>query len=263
MKNEKVLIVKDHENEDVMIRERISPLINDRVIVQELQPGEYVTHGIDQFKVDDHVLVFDDLPNPLMLRICAEQPPREFYDWIDGTMQGWEQISGSNQSGVIVKNSSVFGKYCLDAYHYAGYPVAVAEEESDWCYGTWTMRFFITTHFYHGQVITARFYFIMKGSDYYYVEIDTVKDRSYSTMALYKNDILLDRVPYDNEEDKVHTMKITRDWNGYMTVSVDGVEYIDVIDNSITSSQKMRIWFDVNSFGKDWAIDYIQFDELV
>lgn len=261
MMNEKVLIVKDHENEDIVIRERISPSIGDRVIVQELQPGEYITHGIDQFKVDDHVLVFDDLPDPLMIKIGSDKPPIIRFDWLDGTMQGWINTVGDGvNSWVKLVYSNVFGKTTMVAYNYAvSAPLPEAEVDSDWCYGTWTMRFFFSREYIYSYKVIARYYFIMQGSKHYFVEFDS---QNY-TISLYKNGTLLDSEYFDTEKEKVHVLKIYRDWNGYFTVSVDDVDYLYAKDNSITTSQKQKIVIDSNSFGAYWVFDYIEFDELV
>lgn len=257
--NERVLVFQDNQDNPIAIRNRITPQVGDRVVVHETDEGKLITHGKDRFQLGDRVLVFDGDDNPVMIRIGAEQPIPTIYDWLDETMQGWEETGSSDHSWVNLDYSSVLDRITMTAYHYADYPSAIAEVESDWCYGTWTMRFYITTRWYYGQIVIARYYFIMNGLDYYYVEINT----SANTIALYNNTTLLDVADYDNQGDMVHTLEIVRDWNGYFNISVDGVEYLNALDNSITSSEKQQILFDSNSFGKYWFFDYIQFDELV
>lgn len=259
--NDRVLVFTDSNGERVAIRQRIKPEVGDRVIVHELEDGSFVTHGVDKFKVGDRVLVFDDPVNPVMLRIGAEKPIPILYDWLDETMQGWVNTVGDGvNSWVKLVYSNVFGKTTMVAYNYAvSAPLPEAEVDSDWCYGTWTMRFFFSREYIYSYKIIARYYFIMQGSKHYFVEFDS---QNY-TISLYKNGTLLDSEYFDTENEKVHVLKIYRDWNGYFTVSVDDVDYLYAKDNSITTSQKQKIVIDSNSFGAYWVFDYIQFDELV
>lgn len=264
--NEKVLVFTDPQDEPVAIRNRITPQVGDTVVIHELEDGTYITHGKDRFKLGDSVLVFDDPEDSLMVRIGAEQPLPDLYDWIDGTMQGWDQVTGNDAS---VMYSTNFEKYCLVISDYADIYEQYVEVESDWFYGTFEMHYKLNQGYesnpplgltaYLHQTET-RWYFIINGDDSYSVRLNTVDGNE--SLSLYFNETLLNSVPFSRSLN-IHTLKITRDWNGLMIVYIDDVEYLSAIDTTITSSEKQGIYFRNYTFTREIIIDHISFDELV
>jgi hypothetical protein len=264
--DDRALIFTDSNGEKVAIRQRITPKVGDRVVVHELEDGTFVTHGKDRFRVGDRVLVFDNLDNPVMLRIGAEQPSQQLYDWIDGTWQGWYQTVNDDAN---VGYSSNFDKNCLVISDYADSYNQYVEVESDWCYGTFKMHYKLNegyesdpplglTAYLHQS--ETRWYFIVNGDDSYSVRLNTVNGGEW--LGLYKNDTLLNKVDFARSL-SIHTLKVVRDWNGLMKVYIDDIEYLSAIDNTITSSEKQGIYFRNYSFTRGIIIDYVSFDELV
>lgn len=265
--NERVLVFQDNQDNPVAIRNRRTPQVGDRVVVHELEDGSLITHGKDQFRVGDRVLVFDDHDDPLMIRIGAEQPTPSLYDWLDGTFDPWEQTGGSNQSYTDVSNS-FWGHYSFFAYCYGNYPATTAETWSEGAYGTWTIKYALSGGDYHNpeslnwpyrNMTLSIIRFVHDGVNSYNFRINTDAE----TIGLYYNDMLLSECYFIRSVDVEHTLQITRDWNGYFSVSIDGVEYLTAIHTSLTASIKLETYFVSYAWGRGLYIDYIQFDELV
>lgn len=204
----------------------------------------YVLGGNDSLEYEDKQLYHDG------------------WNWFNGEMNGWVQITGSGNWQQVIEPllSTAFGTehYVLHCGHHGAYPTPSAEapSTSDTPYGTWTMRIKQS----HTTATDFRYYFAIDSEDNSY----SIRFNNFSTptVSLYLNEDVLASVPYDIGTSPT-TITVDHDLDGVFTVSVNGTSIIvEVSDNTITTVAKYKIYLDAYaSYTRSVHVDYMYFVE--
>ena len=182
----------------------------------------------------------------------------ENWNWEDGLMGDWIETASSAHSGTEVLAYSDWN-YALYAYAYSRYPATTAEinTENVGAYGKWVMRFkLINSPAIQGPHADARYYFVHDGTNYYFVKFRT----DLNTIYLYNNSTLLDSANF-TPGSNIHMIVIERTLDGTITVNINGTEYLNASDTTITENIKNMTYLSSFGFYSYWYIDYIHFVE--
>lgn len=176
------------------------------------------------------------------------------FDWLDGTLLPWTKTSGY-QSNI---NTTGFGHFGLELIS------ATIGPEAGWttittpntgAYGRWTYKFRLETTAY------TDFYFdFIRNSNADQYKICVIATIGAAAIVLRKNSTDLGQYDWTADTNS-HDITITRDLTGAFTVYFDGTEVITATDNTITTSEAMRL----NMYSGNWYrsayVDYINFVE--
>ena len=161
-------------------------------------------------------------------------------------------------AGVVYDEN--YGHNVMRLQNTAGYPEPRVETLTEASYGTWTVRFNLGV--VNSNHTIFDYSFVHDRNNYYKVSFDT--ENSPYTVSLYYNNTLLDSEEF-SPGTTIHILEINRDWNRFLSVSIDGVLYLESKDYRINESVKTQFYLDsvYSTFARGAQVDYIQFDQLV
>jgi len=132
----------------------------------------------------------------------------------------------------------------------------IAETESEAFIGHWSMRYnFGETNWNY----TILYYRPIIDSEGNYYEISIDFNNSKKTIYLKYNDTILDSHTPISYGTDIRILDFTRDVDGNMTVSLNGVEYLSANDTNIIENTKTQLTLYRRLYARSIQVDYIYF----
>lgn len=178
--------------------------------------------------------------------------------WDDTDIAPWSNVGYlSSEVWADIAYDSRYGGTVLRLQSKHKEDLPVAEAESEALLGKWTMRYnfgvsnWNYTTFYYKPIIDG-------DGNYYEIVIDYLTAGTTKPILLNYNTTTLDSGLISVGTD-IRLLEFTRNADGDMTVSVNGVEYLSANDTNITENTKTQLSVKSNSFLRSIQVDYIHY----